>query len=106
MSIGIGLHRNQKNLNLSAVEREHRRRVWWTVYCFERLSSSRLGYPTSIQDDVIDVEYPSMSGLSDSEKEEFNDPEHLCANVKLTRITGRISMCHVFSLANSIKISL
>lgn len=92
MAVGLGLHRSQKRYyGLSAVEREDRRRVFWTVYLFDRLSSSRLGYPATIHDDDIDVELPSMEGLSKAEMEEFAEPAHLCANIRLGQISGKIS---------------
>jgi hypothetical protein len=39
---------------------------------------------------VIDVELPTNEGLIPAELEEFTDPSHLVANVKLARITGQI----------------
>jgi hypothetical protein len=43
-----------------------------------------------ISDDVIDVELPTNEGLVPAELEEFTDPSHLVANVKLAKITGQI----------------
>jgi hypothetical protein len=43
-----------------------------------------------ISDAVIDVELPTNEGLIPAELEEFTDPSHLVANVKLARITGQI----------------
>ena len=91
MSLTLGLHRNiPEGRLISPLEREHRVRVWWTVYTFDRMCSVKLGHPIMIQDEDIDVDMPSMNGLSPKEREEFSDPAHLTANVQLTRITGDI----------------
>lgn len=91
MALGLGLHRSLPTDNLlSPVEREHRKRVWWTLYTLDRLCSSNLGYPVLVSDAVIDVELPTNNGLDGAELEEFSDPSHLIANVKLARITGQI----------------
>lgn len=75
---------------ISPVEREHRLRVWWSVYTMDRISSSKLGHPVLVRDEDIDADLPSMEGLSPSEREEFSPPEHLIAHLKLARITGDI----------------
>ena len=91
LALGLGLHRRlPKNDIIKPIERENRRRVWWTLYILDRISASKLGRPVTISDDDIDVEFPSMDGLSSEEKEDFIDPAHLIANIKLARITGRI----------------
>ncbi|CAI7587813.1 unnamed protein product [Penicillium glandicola] len=91
MALGLGLHRSlPTDTKLCPVDREHRKRVWWTLYTLDRLCSSNLGYPLLISDAVIDVELPTNEGLIPAELEEFADPSHLVANVKLARITGQI----------------
>ncbi|KAK7634322.1 fungal-specific transcription factor domain-containing protein, partial [Phyllosticta citricarpa] len=91
LSLTLGLHRNiTYDKNISAIEIENRRRVWWTVYTFDRLCSSKLGHPVMIRDEDIDAPYPSVEGLSPEEREEFLDVDQLCANIKLAQITGII----------------
>ncbi|KAJ5417519.1 uncharacterized protein N7487_001069 [Penicillium crustosum] len=91
MALGLGLHRSlPTDTKLCPVDREHRKRVWWTLYTLDRLCSSNLGYPLLISDAVIDVELPTNEGLIPAELEEFTDPSHLVANVKLAKITGQI----------------
>jgi proline utilization trans-activator len=100
MALALGLHRNlPTDTMLNPVEREHRKRVWWTLYTLDRLCCSILGYPLLISDSLIDVELPTDQGLSVSEQEEFSDPAHLIATIKLARITGQIRtsqppLCH------------
>lgn len=89
--MGIGMHRPaSRGTTLTPVERESRRRTWWVLYFFDRFSASKLGQPVSIRDEDIDVEMPSMDGLSEEEKIEFLDSQSLVTNIKLARIIGNI----------------
>lgn len=99
LSVAMGLHRNiTYDPQTRPVEIENRRRVWWTVYCFDRLCSSKLGHPIMIKDADIDAPLPSCTatataadGLSQAEREEeFVDAAQLVANVRLARITGAL----------------
>ncbi|GAB7353472.1 hypothetical protein MBLNU459_g3928t2 [Dothideomycetes sp. NU459] len=91
LSLTLGLHRVKPPEQITdPVEHENGLRVWWTVYVFDRLSSSRLGHPITIHDDDIDVPLPSAAHLEPADREKFTAPEHLCANIKLARITGEI----------------
>ncbi|KAH8703566.1 putative C6 transcription factor [Talaromyces proteolyticus] len=91
LCLTLGLHHNlPEGYAISTVEREHRIRVWWSVYITDRITSSKLGHPVTVRDSDIDVDLPSMDNLTPFEKEEFSDPSHLIAHVKLARITGDI----------------
>lgn len=91
LSITLGLHRNiTYDPNMSPVEIENRRRVWWTVYTFDRLYSSKLGHPVMIKDEDIDAPLPSADGLSAEEQEEFLDAGQLVSNIKLANILTSI----------------
>ncbi|KAK1493294.1 fungal specific transcription factor [Colletotrichum tamarilloi] len=73
MAISLGLHhevgfsaaphalQGQDN-NPTALDnatREHRRRVWWSVYSLDRILSVKSGNPITIQDEDIGVDLPS-----------------------------------------------
>ncbi|KAI8192398.1 putative transporter [Colletotrichum sp. SAR 10_75] len=89
LSVTMGLHRNiTYDPKTPPVEIENRRRVWWTVYTFDRLCSAKLGHPVMIKDEDIDAPFPSSDGLSAEEQEEFVDAGQLIANIRLARITG------------------
>ncbi|VUC31006.1 unnamed protein product [Clonostachys rosea] len=91
IATSMGLHRSaSKLITLSPAERECRRRTWWVLYFLERVSASKLGQPITIRDKDIDVELPSMDGLTEEEKADFLDPIPMVANVKLGRIIGNI----------------
>lgn len=90
LALSMGMHRAISGSSLSPVERESRRRTWWVVYFFERFSASKLGQPITIRDEDIDVEMPSMEGLTEDERAEFLDPVPLVTNIKLARVIGNI----------------
>ncbi|CAH0044704.1 unnamed protein product [Clonostachys solani] len=100
LAMGIGMHRPaSRGTTLTPVERESRRRTWWVLYFFDRFSASKLGQPVSIRDEDIDVEMPSMDGLSEEEKIEFLDPQPLITNIKLARIIGNI-LTDIYGIPN------
>jgi proline utilization trans-activator len=88
----LGLHRRvAQSSTIPAIEREHRYRLWWTVYIFDRSTCSKLGLPITIQDSDIDVAMPSTNGLSSVEQKFLgSSTDHLVAHIKLAQITGYI----------------
>ncbi|KAH8901297.1 hypothetical protein GQ53DRAFT_835153 [Thozetella sp. PMI_491] len=88
----MGLHLNIPEAQLSdRATREHRNRLWWSAYMFDRMLSSRLGQPASIQDDDIHVDFPSNDGLQDCKKGDFGDAEYLIAQIKLAKLGEKIT---------------
>lgn len=87
----LGLHRNvPANSTLSPLDREHRIRLWWTVYIFDRSTCSKLGQPLTIQDADINVDMPSFDQLDSDVRTTLGSPEHLVAYINLAKITGFI----------------
>ncbi|KAF5693046.1 transcription activator [Fusarium denticulatum] len=94
----LGMHRSaSRYTTLTPVERESRRRTWWVLYFFDRFSASKLGQPITVRDDDIDVEMPSMDGLTKDEMAEFLDPQNLITNIKLAKIIGNI-LTHIYGI--------
>ena len=82
MAISLGLHQELSSLGpscqpfqtpleandiysagatiLDDASREHRRRVWWSVYSLDRILSIKSGNPITIQDEEIGVQLPSQ----------------------------------------------
>ncbi|EXA33821.1 hypothetical protein FOVG_15120 [Fusarium oxysporum f. sp. pisi HDV247] len=86
----MGLHLNIGDTYLADPElREHRIRVWWSVYILDRLLSSKIGLPLLISDEDISVDLPSNSPALTSE--DFGDHSHFLAIVRLSKIAGNIS---------------
>ncbi|KAJ6015879.1 hypothetical protein N7540_010470 [Penicillium herquei] len=72
------------------VDRQHRIRLWWAIYVFDRMYGSKTGWPIQIADDDIHVEMPSTipGAIHD---EQFSDTEFLVASIELARITGQVT---------------
>ena len=86
----MGLHVNIGHAYVPDPElREHRVRVWWSVYVLERFLSSRIGLPLLISDDDISVDLPSTNPALNSS--DFGDHLHFMAVVRLAKIAGNIS---------------
>lgn len=83
----MGLHLNvPEQLLTDQVAREHRVRVWWTAYTFDRMWATKLGYPVAVQDSDIDLSLPSNKlSLRD-----FADCTYSVAMIRLARISGTI----------------
>lgn len=62
-ALGLGLHRKSKSLSL--VEREQRRRLWWTCYIMDSIWAAKLGQPIHVQFDDITVEIDEITNLND-----------------------------------------
>lgn len=66
MAISLGLHQEVSSTTssntlpqLDEETREHRRRVWWSVYSLDRILSAKSGNPITIQDEDIGVKLPA-----------------------------------------------
>ncbi|KAM5343557.1 hypothetical protein ACJ41O_012094 [Fusarium nematophilum] len=98
LALSLGMHRSaSRHTTLTPVERESRRRTWWVLYFFDRFSASKLGQPITVRDEDIDVEMPSMDGLTTEEMAEFLGPQNLIINIKLARIIGNI-LTHIYGI--------
>lgn len=87
MAISLGLHQEVDDPMVDTVEREHRRRVWWSVYSMDRIISVKSGNPISIHDEDIDVRWPNpMPGIDAN----LSPPRVLAHYTQLSRILGKI----------------
>lgn len=94
MAISLGLHQEvgpgdgtEAGVD-EAAAREHRRRVWWSVYSLDRILCVKSGNPIMVQDDDIGVHQPSpLAGEADPD----NCPAVVLRHyTQLSRILGRI----------------
>lgn len=58
LALMLGWHVDAEKSGLNQFELEHRRRVWWTVYMYERMLSSKAGLPLSFSDESVSTELP------------------------------------------------
>lgn len=89
LGLAIGLHQNVPISQLiDPVERQHRVRIWWTIYIFDRMWGSKMGLPVSILDEDIHVDMPSNTLPEQEHEEQFLDTSYMIASIKLAYIAG------------------
>ncbi|KAF6827200.1 C6 transcription factor (fungal specific transcription factor) [Colletotrichum musicola] len=100
MAISLGLHHEVgfnpvpnslqgQDANPETIDdatREHRRRVWWSVYSLDRILSIKSGNPIAIQDEDVGVRLPSRL----SKEPEYCPAVVLRHYTEISRILGEI----------------
>lgn len=93
----LGMHVDAEKESLTRFELEHRRRLWWTVYMYERMLSSKAGLPLSLNDNSIATELPDDFDMtnppSGCEHYIFPEAEYITNCVKITQINAKILSC-------------
>ncbi|QLL34173.1 hypothetical protein HG536_0G00300 [Torulaspora globosa] len=93
-SLIVGMHVDAQRESLTRYELEHRRRLWWTVYMFERMLSCKAGLPLSFMDETISTELPDDFDMSNppsgSEHYIFPEAEYIINCVKIVQINAQI----------------
>ncbi|KAE8401785.1 hypothetical protein BDV37DRAFT_253974 [Aspergillus pseudonomiae] len=84
----LGLSKPQPAM--SPLEREHRKRVWWTTICMDVTTCIELSLEPACVFKEDSIGFPDSSQLSMEDAEEFSDPQYLTAQVKLCRIKYQI----------------
>lgn len=59
MAMALGMHREGTSGGFDEMEREVRKRVWWTAYVFEQNQCAILGRPCAIDDSEVNVTFPN-----------------------------------------------
>ncbi|KAF2102920.1 hypothetical protein NA57DRAFT_32651, partial [Rhizodiscina lignyota] len=81
MAICLGLHRDNTATSFDSIERNIRRRVWWTLYMFEHELSVVLGRPSGIDDAEVYVGLPDETII-----EPAGCPDILKSSIQLTQL--------------------
>ncbi|KAK2005808.1 fungal-specific transcription factor [Colletotrichum eremochloae] len=90
MAIVMGLHVNIPESQLrDPALREHRKRLFWTTYIFDRVWASKLGHPTAIQDSDIGIDLPSEPVASQEFGEDFGDTAYHIASLRLAALVTK-----------------
>ncbi|KAK1719001.1 fungal-specific transcription factor domain-containing protein [Colletotrichum lupini] len=91
LAVVMGLHLNVPETQLrDAAAREHRVRVWWTAYIFDRMWAAKLSHPVAVQDIDIEVDLPSNPVVDDNIADDFADASYFVASVKLAGLLGKV----------------
>ncbi|CCG84778.1 protein of unknown function [Taphrina deformans PYCC 5710] len=97
--IELSLHRTQnRKLSLTPLDREMRKRIFWSAYSLDRFASISLGRPCSIADECISCELPmdvddngiQQDSLVASTPGTTSEMTFSLSIFKLRRISGRI----------------
>ncbi|OMP88510.1 Proline utilization trans-activator [Diplodia seriata] len=89
-AIVAGLHLNVPESQLpDPGTREHRKRLFWTAYIFDRMWASKLGHPPAIQDDDIGVDLPSETSVGQLANDFAGSAYHI-ANIRLASLLTKI----------------
>jgi hypothetical protein len=89
MAVALGLHQEVSEATMDDTTREHRRRVWWSVYSMDRILCCKSGNPITISDSDISVSSPSP--WPGEENPERSSAVVLAHYTELSRILGRIA---------------
>ncbi|KAF9878591.1 C6 transcription factor [Colletotrichum karsti] len=90
MAIVMGLHLNIPESQLRDPDlREHRKRLFWTTYVFDRIWASKLGHPSAIQDSDIGVDLPSEPVVGQTFAADFDDTSYHIASLRLAALVTK-----------------
>ncbi|KEQ58316.1 uncharacterized protein M437DRAFT_59666 [Aureobasidium melanogenum CBS 110374] len=70
----IGLHREASTRKLAPLEKQLRRRLFWSVYALESILAGALGRPISLSD--CDIDQPLPLSISDNDRMQGRDISH------------------------------
>lgn len=90
MSNLLMLHKPLSVQGSFVVDREHRKRVWWTSYCLDRMTSTEMGLSPAFQFDDVELDYPTDEILSPEDSMEFYEVDYLTARIQITFIKADI----------------
>lgn len=85
MAVALGMHREGANAGFDPIERNIRKRVWWTMYIFEKLLSAMLGRPSNIDDREVSVSLPEESMFDSGDTQ----PDYTANFLSLVRLLER-----------------
>ena len=87
MAMALGMHRDGTSGGFGDMEREVRKRVWWTAYNFEQNQCAILGRPCAIDDTEVNVSFPNETMLDGGESV---PPGYIEYSVRLTKLMSDI----------------
>ncbi|KAF4832791.1 Proline utilization trans-activator [Colletotrichum tropicale] len=72
------------------VMNEHRKRLWWTSYCMDRMISTELGVSPALASVPEGMQLPCSAGFTSEDLEQFSDPSLLTASTQLCEIKRHV----------------
>ncbi|ODQ77465.1 hypothetical protein BABINDRAFT_25839, partial [Babjeviella inositovora NRRL Y-12698] len=93
-SLVLGFHVDAGKNSITRYELEHRRRLWWTVYIYERMLSSKIGLPLLVTDECVSTALPSDFDMTQPpagcEHYIFPEAEILTTTIRITKINAKV----------------
>ncbi|PMD41392.1 hypothetical protein L207DRAFT_457834 [Hyaloscypha variabilis F] len=90
MAQNLGLHRKNRDPNLTPREVEQRKRVFWTAYFIDKEHCLRTGEPPAQDDEEMDIEMPSEMMDNMIQFGATTDVNYFTFRVKLALIQGQV----------------
>ncbi|KAI9305875.1 fungal-specific transcription factor domain-containing protein [Cunninghamella echinulata] len=90
MAQNLGLHRNCDNWNLTDVEKEERKRCFYSCFVVDRLSCAMHGRSPVLDERDYDALYPSYEDKDDGNGESKNIMERFHQLIKLCELLGDV----------------
>lgn len=87
MAMALGMHREGTTGGFDDLEKEVRKRVWWTAYMFEQNQCAILGRPCAIDDSEINVGFPDELTLDGGTSV---PPGYIEFSVRLTKLMSEV----------------
>ncbi|TVY73323.1 putative transcriptional regulatory protein [Lachnellula suecica] len=87
MAMALGMHREGTSGGFDGLEKEVRKRVWWTAYAFEQYQCAILGRPCAIEDAEVNVSFPDEMMLDGGESVPQGYVEH---SIRLAKLLAEI----------------
>jgi hypothetical protein len=91
--------RSPRRLNISAVEKETRRKIWWGVYILDRMLALALGRPIGAEDSDCDVELPVS--IDDDQLASYFDGAPLQSE-QPALMAGFCALCTLYGIAGRV----
>ena len=86
LSLGLN-HSSVGNESSDIAAREHRVRLWWSIYIMDRFWGLKSGFPAQVSDEDIHVGFPNAL-VSESHREQFSDHAIQIASIEIARLAG------------------
>ncbi|KAI0430773.1 fungal-specific transcription factor domain-containing protein [Xylaria sp. FL1042] len=97
-AFSLGLHRHGRRFKYSPKENEMRKRLWWWIYIFDKMTAISHGLPTLIHDSDVDIDYPLDCDLS------HGDSPHISLPLpgEATPVNDFIALVHLSRILSTI----
>ncbi|ANB13247.1 Put3p [Sugiyamaella lignohabitans] len=84
----LGLHVDAGKDSFTLHELEHRRRIWWSIFHFDRYIAAKAGLPLTIYETSIFAQYPRDIEGTDGVRGEFPKADYINSFIEVTKIVS------------------